>query len=152
MKIQTFYRCAVWLPLLIPAAIVSVMHFADVRPSSYAGTKLAQLFVVSGVYGGVPYALLAAYATWWIDERPERELRRKALAAPLWMILLWLVVSALVGILYGQVATFVGFFSLGAAVTLTLGYAYVGLVFLLRRLVCRQRSRTNRHETVQGQL
>jgi hypothetical protein len=146
MNIHTFYRCAVWLPLLVPAAVVIVIHFADVRPASYAGAKLVQLFVVSGVYGGVPYALLAAYATWWIDKRPERELRHKALAAPLWMILPWLVVSVLVGTLYGQIETFVGFFSLGAAVILPLGYAYVGLVFLLRRLVCRQRSRTNRHE------
>jgi hypothetical protein len=152
MTVQTFYRCAVWLPLFIPAAIVFVIHSADVRPASFAGTKLVQLFVVSGVYGGVPYALLAAYATWWIDKRPERELRLKALAAPLWMLLPWLGVSALVGTLYGQIETFVKFFSLGAAVILPLGYAYVGLVFLLRRLVCRQRSRTHSHGAVQGQL
>lgn len=140
MNIHTYYRCAVWLPLLVPAATVSVMHFGDVRPATSLATKLVQIVVVSGVYGGVPYALLAAYATWWIDGRSEHELRRRALAAPLWMVLLWLAVSAVVGALYGQVETFVGFFCLGTVVILPLGYAYVGLVFVFRTLVCRQGS------------
>lgn len=139
MKIHTYYRCAVWLPLLIPAATWCVMYFTDLRPSTSVAEKLVQIVVVSGVYGGLPYASLAAYATWWIDERPEGELRRRALAAPLWMVLLWLPVSAFVGVLYGRVETFVGFFWLGTVVILPLGYAHVALVFFLRPLVCRQR-------------
>ena len=146
MTIHTYYRCAVWLPLLVPATTVVVMHVADVRPATSLATKLVQVVVVSGVYGGVPYALLAAYATWWIDGRPERELRRRALAAPLLMVVLWLAVSAVVGVLYGKVETFLGFFWLGSAVILPLGYAYVGLVLALRSLICRQRSGANLNE------
>lgn len=140
MNIHAYYRSAVWLPLLVPAATAFVMSITGARPGGGASATLVQMIVYSGLYGGVPYALLAAYATWWIGDRPEREIRRKALAAPLWMVLLWLPVSLLVGFLYGRVETFAGLFWLGTAVILPLGYTYVCIVLLLRPLICRQRS------------
>jgi hypothetical protein len=140
MNIHAYYRSAVWLPLLVPAATAFVMIISGARPAPGVSATLVQMIVYSGLYGGVPYALLAAYATWWIGDRPERAIRRRALAAPLWMVLLWLPVSLLVGVLYGRVETFSGLFWLGTAVILPLGYAYVGIVLLLRPLICRQRS------------
>jgi hypothetical protein len=139
MSSHTYYRCAVWLPLLVPAATAIVIRVTGLPPTSVAAT-VVQMIVASGIYGGVPYALLAAYATWWIGGRSERELKRRGMAAPLWLVLLWLPFSALVGALSGQIETFAGFFLLGAAVILSLGYAYVGLVFILRTLIVAPRS------------
>jgi hypothetical protein len=66
MTVQTFYRCAVWLPLAIPALVATAVHAAGWSPSLSPVVKLVQLLLFSGVYGGLP---LAAWATWWIDGR-----------------------------------------------------------------------------------
>ncbi|WP_331877639.1 hypothetical protein [Longimicrobium sp.] len=130
---QTFYRCAVWLPLGIPALVATAVHAAGWRPSLSPVAKLVQLLLMSGIYGGLPYAMLAAWATWWIDRRLEPEIRRRALQAPLWMVAAWLPFTAVIGGLSGRVEIFLGLAGLGILVILPLGYAYVTLVFLLRR-------------------
>lgn len=133
MTVQTFYRCAVWLPLAIPALVATAVHAAGWRPSLSPVVKLVQFLLMSGMYGGLPYAALAAWATWWIDRRPEPEIRRRALQAPLWMVAAWLPFTAAIGGLAGRVEIFLGLAGLGILVILPLGYAYVTLVFLLRR-------------------
>ncbi|CAN5649183.1 hypothetical protein BH23GEM9_BH23GEM9_33000 [soil metagenome] len=137
MDLHSYYRLVVWLPLLLPAGVALLVHGLDVHPGNGVLAKLIQIILVSGIYGGIPYAALASYATWWIDTRPGSQLRRRALVAPLWMVVVWLPFSALTGLLYGRIDTFVGFFGLGASVILPLGYAYVALVLLLEPLLCR---------------
>ena len=133
MTVQTFYRCAVWLPLAIPALVATAVHAAGWDPSLSPVVKLVQLLLMSLMYGGLPYAALAAWATWWIGGRLEPEIRRRALQAPLWMVAAWLPFTAAIGGLAGRVQIFVGLAGLGIVVILPLGYAYVTLVFLLRR-------------------
>lgn len=137
MKVQTFYRCSVWLPLLVPAAVAAAIGGLGLRPGFQPAEKLVQLLLVSGIYGGLPYLAVAVYATWWIDGHSESQIRRRALLAPLWMCVAWMPIAALVGVLYGRIETFVGFAALGIAVILPLGYAYVALVFLLRQILYR---------------
>ena len=133
MTVQTFYRCAVWLPLFVPALAAVVVDPIASSQSARPVVKVVQLLLMSGIYGGLPYAALAAYATWWIDRRAESEIRRRALRAPLWMLVAWVPVAALAGVLSGRFVTFLAMAGLGAAVIVPLGYAYVALVFLLRR-------------------
>src|SRR5688572_533550 len=135
MTVQTFYRCAVWLPLLVPGLVAVAVHAVGLRPSFPPLVKLVQLLLVSGMYGGLPYAVVAAGTTWWIDRRPEPQIRRRALQAPLWMLAAWLLFAASLGVVSGRVDTILGLAALGAVVILPLGYAYVALVFLLRRWI-----------------
>jgi hypothetical protein len=133
MTVQTFYRCAVWLPLLVPALTAVGVHGLGARPTFGPTVKLVQMLLMSGVYGGLPYAMLAAWATYWIDERPESEIRRRALQAPFWMLGAWIPMAGLFGVLSGRFELFLGLAGLGAVVIFPLGYAYVALVFMLRR-------------------
>ena len=132
MNVRTFYRAATWLPLLLPALAALVVHGADIRPGDDWYGKILQVLLISGVYGGVPYALLAIWGTWWIDRRPEAQIRHLALRAPLLMLVVWLVFSAVLGVLAREARMFLALFGLGAAASLMLGYLYVGLVFILR--------------------
>ena len=137
MRVPTFYRCAVWLPLLVPAGTAFVVHVLGLHPTFQPILKFVQLLLISGVYGGVPYLVLAVYASWWIDNRSERLIRRRALQAPLWMIALWTPVAAVVGILYGRLDTFAGLVGVGVLFIVPLGYAYVAVVLLLRTAMSR---------------
>jgi hypothetical protein len=133
MTVQTFYRCAVWLPLVVPALVAVAVHVVGLQPSSPAVAGLVQLLLISLLYGGFPYAVLAAYGTWWIDGRPESQIRHRALRAPLWMLAAWLPFAAFLGVASRRVEIFLGLAGLGAIVIFPLGYAYIALVFLLRR-------------------
>jgi hypothetical protein len=141
MTVQTFYRCAVWLPMLLPAIVAIAFHGLGWQPVSSAALKFVQLMLMSGGYGGVPYLVLAGYASWWIGGRSELQIRRRALQAPLWMLLLWLPFAAVLGALSGTIKVFLGLAGLGTVVIIPLGYAYVVIVFLLRRLMGRVESR-----------
>lgn len=116
-----------------PALVATAVHGAGWRPSLVPLAKLVQLLLVSGIYGGLPYAALAAWATWWIDGRSEPEIRLRALQAPLLMVLTWLAAAAAIGMIVRGADMFLGLAALGTLATLSLGYMYVALVFLLRR-------------------
>ena len=132
MTVQTFYRWAVWVPLIVPGVVAIAVHLVGLRPDDGPLLKPVQVLRMSGVYGGLPYALLAAWGTWWIDSRPEPEIRRRALIAPLLMLGVWIAFATILGGLARSVAMFAGLTGLGAVMILSLGYIYVALVFLLR--------------------
>ncbi len=135
MTIQTFYRCSVWLPLLVPALVAIAVNVLGARPRPGTLPEVVEVLLVSGIYGGLPYAVIAAWGTWWIDHRPEREIRRRALLAPLWMLAAWIVFAAVLGTLARTIWMVAGLVGLGAVIIFPLGYAYVAVVFLLRRLL-----------------
>ena len=92
MSIHQFYRFSVWLPVVLPmtvAAAISVWGW----PKLSGVDQAAGVLVLSLVYGGIPYAALAVWATWWIGRRSEREIRRLALAAPLLMCAAFSIVA-----------------------------------------------------------
>jgi len=129
VTVQTFYRYAVWLPLIVPGVLTLAARGLGFRPSAL---PLGEIIVLSGMYGGLPYAVIALWGTWWIDSRPERQIRRRALQAPLWMLIPWALFAAVIGVLARRIDAFAGLAGLGTVIIIPLGYAYVGVVFLLR--------------------
>ena len=133
-----FYRLAVWLPLLVPAAVAVAYHGLGWRPEAAAGQKFVQLMLISLLYGGVPYALLAIWATWWVGGRTESEISRLMYRAPFLMAVFYFPFALVVGTVAGApLGPLLAAGGLGAIVSLLLGFAYVALIVLLRHLVVR---------------
>lgn len=124
---------SVWLPLLVPGLVAVAVHGGGLGPGSGPLQKLVQLMLVSLIYGGMPYAALAIWATIRVDRRPEREIRRRALLAPLLMVAVWLLATTVFAILSREARMSLALAGLGAVVIIPLGYAYVAIVMLLRR-------------------
>jgi len=130
MSIYTVYRACIWLPVLVPAAVIALAKALDLRLSDGI---VGEVLGYSLLYGGIPYAVLAAWASWWIGGRPESSIRRLMLRAPLLMVAVFVPTALVVGLVVGAAEPFAGVALLGAAVIIPLGYAYVGLAVLLRR-------------------
>jgi hypothetical protein len=134
LTVHAVYRLGIWLPLLVPAAVALLVHGLDLAVPRGFLQKLVQVLLVSLVYGGVPYAALALWATWWIGDRPEPEIRRLMLRAPLLMVAVFVPTILLAGLAAGApAAPFLAVAVLGAIVIIPVGYAYVGVVMLLRK-------------------
>ena len=132
MTARTFYRLSLWIPIALPGAVAFVVHGLGVPAAELPFGKLVQLMLVSLVYGGIPYALLALWASWWVGRRSEGEIRRRAMVAPLLMIAVWIPFAMLPSILAGKVEMFFGLVALGSVCAIVLGYGYVALVLALR--------------------
>jgi hypothetical protein len=109
------------------------MNLTQWRPGGMLGVVL-QLIGYSGIVGGVPYLALAIWAMFWIGSRPEREIRVRAIIAPLVMVLILLPWPVLIGI-HSRFESGMSVFMLAAGASLALGYAYVAIVFALRALL-----------------
>ena len=132
ISVQTFYRLAVWLPLAVPALVAFMVHGLGFGPTGSSLDKVFQIQLMSLAYGGVPYAPIAIWATFWIDSRPERDIRRRALQAPLWMIVTFLMFATYLAIVSGNLIMAAAVFVLGVMGIVALGYFYVVIVFSLR--------------------
>jgi hypothetical protein len=128
MTVQTFYRLSVWLPLVIPGVVAFVGHGLGVP----IGVPGVGMLLASLLYGGIPYAPIAIWASFWIDSRPEPEIRRRALQAPLWMVATFAVFCVVLAIRSQLLLMPIALFVLGAVMSLAFGYFYVVLVFILR--------------------
>jgi hypothetical protein len=132
MSIHAIYRLCIWLPILIPGALIRVYETFGLRISDGI---VAEMVAYSLLYGGLPYAALALWATWWVGGRPEDQIRRLMWRAPLLMLAVFVPLALTVGLLVGNMTPFVGVALLGAAVILPLGYSYIGLALLVRRVL-----------------
>jgi hypothetical protein len=135
MSVQTIYRIGIWLPLAVPALVAGIVHGLGVTVETFPLRTLVQVLLMSLLYGGVPYALLALWATWWIGGRSEADIQRLMIRAPFLMVGVFVPMAVLAGIVVGQPRIFLAVAVLGAVVTIPVGYGYVGLVALLRRSV-----------------
>jgi hypothetical protein len=129
MSVWTVYRLCIWLPILVPATVIAVARAFD-RP--LAQGVLVEVLAYSLIYGGLPYAVLAIWATWWIGGRSEPEIRRLMFRAPLLMAAGFVILALVVGISVGKPGPFIAVAIYGLAIILPLGYAYVGVAVLLR--------------------
>lgn len=129
MSIYTVYRVCIWLPIVVPAVVVLLVTAAGRRVSEGV---VVEVLLYSLVVGGVPYAALAGWATWWIGGRSEAEIRRLMFRAPLLMVAIFAPLALLIGLVVGNFGPFVAVAGLGTAIILALGYGYVGLSLLLR--------------------
>jgi hypothetical protein len=132
MSLHTFYRLAVWLPLALPGVAVLLVHGIGLRQTGSSFDEVMEILLASLLYGGVPYTPIALIATFWIDSRPERDIRRQALWAPLWLIVTYLLFAAALAGKSRQLLAPSLVFVLGAPMILVLGYLYVIVVFGLR--------------------
>jgi len=71
MSIHTIYRIGIWLPLAVPTLVAGLVHGLGVAVGIGAHQKVVQILLISLLYGAVPYALLALWATWWVGGRSE---------------------------------------------------------------------------------
>ena len=136
MSVHTFYRLAVWLPIAMPALVVLLVHGLGLRGIGISLDEVFQILLASLVYGGIPYAPIAIWATFWIDNHPERDIRRRALQTPLWMILTFLMFAAYLAVVSGELIMATVVFVLGVMGIVSLGYLYVVIVFSLRDVLC----------------
>lgn len=135
MPMRRFYRIAMILPLVVPIPVM-VGAYVFGMPISWPLEQIVFVLIMSEVLGAIPYLLLALWANRWMQGRTENEIRRKALRAPLFMLVAFLALLLLLSGLSGDPLGegLLVFLYAGPAI-LILGYAYVGLVFWLRRLV-----------------
>lgn len=132
MSPHAIYRLGIWLPIAIPAAIAGIVHGLDVSVDTPALRKIVQIALMSLLYGGIPYALLALWGTWWVGGRPEEEIRRMMFRAPLVMVGVFFVLCLVAGVAVGRPMVFATVGLFGALFIIPLGYAYVTLVLVLR--------------------
>ena len=137
MKVRTFYRLMVWLPLAVPALLVGARRIGvplDVVPIKFfAGILLGSL-----LYAGPLYAILAVCVTFWIWNRDEPEIERLMLRAPLIMaVAFWpfaLAMGVAAGIAAGvPMSVYVALGVLGSVMSVIVGYGYVAVVLVPRR-------------------
>jgi hypothetical protein len=132
VTVHAFYRLALWLPIIVPATVAALVHGAGLMVQQGPLRTVVQILLMSLIYGGVPYALLAVWATWWIGHRPEADIKRLIFRAPLLMGALCVPFAAIVGLAVGQPRVFLMVGVIGGIVSIPVGYGYVGLVMLLR--------------------
>jgi len=134
MSIYRFYRLAMLLPIVVPILVIVGSYFFGL-PISLSLSTLTLVLTMSGVFGAVPYSLLALWASRWISGRTESEIRRKALRAPLFMLAAFLPFPFLLSASGGDpVGEGIILLLLAVPAILILGYAYVGLVLWLQHL------------------
>jgi hypothetical protein len=125
----TVYRFCIWLPMVVPAILIACAKIVDYPIAR--GPLVGEMLAYSLIYGGLPYAALAAWATWWIGGRPESEIRRLMVRAPLLMAAVFVPLSLVAGLLVGAPGPFAAVAVLGLVVILLFGYGYVALTMLL---------------------
>ncbi len=130
MSAVTVYRLSIWLPLLVPGVVIVVARTFRLR---LAEGLLWEMLAYSLVYGDLPYAILAIWATWWVGRHSEAEIRRLMVRAPLLMGGIFVPLALIVGFTVGAPGPFAAVAVLGLLNILVLGYAYVGFAVLLRR-------------------
>lgn len=130
MSTRTVYRLCIWLPILVPAAVIGVAKALELRLSDGV---VWEVLAYSLLYGGLPYSVLALWATWWVRGHSEVEIRHLMFRAPLLMAAVFVPLALVVGFAVGAPGPFAGVAVLGGLIILPLGYAYVGVAVLLRR-------------------
>ncbi len=103
MSIQSYYRRALALPVVVPA-LVSMLLLLETRLPPDVGVVVFLLYW-SLLIGGVPYVLFAVGFVLWARGRSDRELRRGMLLAPLVYALVLVVCVMVVFALDGSLST-----------------------------------------------
>jgi hypothetical protein len=137
MAPDRIYRFSIWLPLIVPLAVIAIMNLlikglGMPKPSGFVDVALEAL-AYSAIYGGLPYILLAAWGTWWIRGRSEPDIRRLMFLAPLLMVALFAVACLVMGAVADRMRIWIAVAGLGIGIIIPLGYAYVALTLVLRR-------------------
>jgi hypothetical protein len=143
VNVRTFYRAVLWLPLAVPAAVMAAKNLFNWPIDSSPVVLLAfQILAFSLVYGGIPYFMLAVWGSVALKNKSEPDIERLMHRAPLLMAILvlpfylavgsWLAVAARSP---SPLGSFLAVGVLGAVTAIPVGYTYVGVVRILRRVL-----------------
>jgi hypothetical protein len=130
MSTVSVYRLSIWLPIVVPAVVIVVASTLELR---LAEGLLWEMLAYSLLYGGLPYAILATWATWWVGRHSEAEIRRLMVRAPLLMGSIFVPLALIFGLAVGAPGPFAAVAVVGLLNIVVLGYGYVGIALLLRR-------------------
>ena len=119
-----FYRTSIWLPVAASGlSIIGVQLFG--QPIDDRLSELVWLLALSGYFGGIPYIILAAWATRALKGQSEVQARRLAWRMPFYMLpfcAVYLVIF--VKITEGSVPNGLFLAAMATAYVLPIGYAY----------------------------
>jgi hypothetical protein len=127
----TFYRGALFLPVIVPAVLWAVvLAFSEQISMRETDAELLVFFMYSLPIAGVPYILFACGFAWWMRGKAPSVLRHATMWAPIVFVpVVWLVLLAQSIILNDPTATGgVPGLLLVALGVLFVGYTYVGVV------------------------
>jgi len=136
VPIKRFYRISIWLPVLVPLAagvISAVLIRVLGTPPGVVGVTLQ--FVASLIFFGVPYIPFALLATWWIRKADEYEIRRVMFLMPILMTAVACVLCVVMMMISNRVSLWLEVAVLAATVILLVGYGWVLITLLLRRMI-----------------
>jgi hypothetical protein len=134
MSYPTFYRIAVWLPIVLPSLVVIDMHVGWRWSLNLLGA-FVQFPLMMFVFGGPTYAPLALWATFWLGGKTRSQIHHMAVRAPWLMSPAFGVLSLYMLVRSGQLAAPAAFFVLGSLVSVVLGYSIVIATFGLEQLL-----------------
>lgn len=133
---HTYYRFMVWVPLALPLLVALLAHGFGIPDGPLH--EPVEVLLYSLLYGGLPYLCLAIWATFRIDHRPEPEIRRLALFAPLLMLAAYAIQCAAFGVFTSEWRVAGALLLIGTGFVLGLGYAYVAITLAGAKLVRRR--------------
>ena len=142
MSVRTFYRAAIWLPIIVPAVGMGTQKLLNWPiDRSPVLLFLFQILAFSLVYGGVPYFMLAVWGSATLKSRSEADIEGLMQRAPLLMagivLPFYLAVGIALAVATQSASPFEPFLAvgvLGAMAAIPVGYTYVGVVMILRRV------------------
>ena len=138
VTLQRFYRLSLALPVLVPGSLFfafSIVPGLATWLAASTSSMVLGILVLSLLYGGIPYAALALWATWRFSGESEREIRRVVVALPLLIAILVLACFAFVAAINGALNRASILLTAGPVASIVLGYTYVGIVLVARRFV-----------------
>ncbi len=121
---------AVWGPLVLLGLAAAVGRMVEREPP----TPITEVTMMILVYGALPYAAWAVYASHAVCTRPAESLSRLRWLAPLHFSAAYLALACVIGAFLGRLATFLALGVLGAAVALVIGYPWLLLTRGLGRM------------------
>jgi hypothetical protein len=127
----TFYRGALFLPVIVPAVLWAVLSaFSEQISMRETDAELLAFFMYSLPIAGVPYILFACGFAWWMRGKAPSVLRHATFWAPILFVpFVWFVLLTQSIILSDPAATAgVPGLLLVAIGVLLVGYTYVGVV------------------------
>ena len=131
-RVEAIYTLGIWLPILLPGVFAILSRLFGTAFAIGSLDKVSQVFLASLLYGGIPYSVLATFATWWIRGRSESSIRYVMFRAPILMAVLFFVMANVVGEVVHARSQFLAVGVLGMIVAVPLGYFYVFCVILMR--------------------
>jgi hypothetical protein len=140
MSTLTYFRVAVWVPILLPLLLVALLHAMGavrVDPSDPLLARLGARFGVLAGYGP-PYVIFAGILSWMSRRRPTASFAREALwVGPLVFSVALASLNGLVGVLAWphEAGPAVLVSSIMLVFALPIAYGFAVLIWVSHRLL-----------------